>query len=257
MTRAFASSCVALLTISSVASAEDPESCSIAYARGQEERLAGRLYNARAAFRACATTTCAALASDCGRWVKEVEADLPTILVKVRGEEGKAVENLQVAIDGETIAAASLSAPIVLEAGPHELRFDAPGYEAVRLERALRPSDREVLVEVTLRPPRPPVTVSRPRPIPTASWVLTGVGAVALGGSVYFGVRANGEYRDLEQRCAPKCAPSTSDGMWTHAVIADVALAGAVVALAASAIIYITRPASPLPAQAMRLELAF
>ncbi len=247
---------VPLLVVASAsqtARAEDVDACSVAYARGQEERLAGRLFNARTAFQQCATAACStALTSDCSRWVKEVEADLPTIRVSVRDQQRAAVENLRVLIDGAVTPLGALSAPIVLEAGPHELRFEAPGYQSVHFEKALRPSDREVPVVVTLRPPPPPARRPQTAPVPTASWVLVGVGAVALGGSIYFGVKANDQYHELKQSCAPTCERSASDSMQTNAVISDVALAGAVVALAGAVVIYFTRTAKP-PATAVNV----
>jgi hypothetical protein len=232
----------------------DPEACSIAYARGQEERLAGRLFNARTAFEQCASPTCSALASDCARWLEEVEADLPTIVVTVRDERGSPVASLKVSIDGAPVPLARLSSPIVLEAGPHDLRFEAPGYDPVLVEKALRPSDREVPVVVTLRPPQarrqtPPPDA--PRPVPTASWILAGAGAVALGGSIYFGVRASSEYDELKRSCAPACEPSASDELWQSAVLSDVALATSVVAFTAAAVLYFTRPTKPAAALAI------
>ncbi len=223
---------------SGTARADDVDICSVAYARGQEERLAGRLFNARAAFQQCAVAPCSAvLAKDCHRWVKEVEADLPTIRVTV----SRPVDKLQVFIDSVAIPLVALAAPIVLEAGPHELRFEAPGYQSVRLDKALRPSDREVPVVVTLRPPQAPARRNQVGPVPAGAWVLAGVGAVALGGSIYFGVRANERYHELQDSCAPACERSASDDMQANAVISDVALASAVVALAASAVVYFTR----------------
>jgi hypothetical protein len=253
---------LALVTIVSRAAwAQSSEVCSVAYARGQEERLAGRLFNARTAFQRCASAACsAALASDCDRWVKEVEADLPTIRVTVRTEQGRAARDLKVFIDGNVVPLTALSAPIVLEAGPHELRFEAPGYDPVRLEKALRPSDREAEVAVILRPPQvsapAPVAGRQHRPVPPASWVLAGAGAVALGGCLYFGVKANDQYQALKRSCAPSCETSASDRMWRDAVISDVALLGSVVAFAASAAIYFTRPAQPSADVALRIEAA-
>jgi len=245
-----------IAAVSQAARAEDFDACSVAYARGQEERVSGRLFNARAAFQECATAACpTALASDCGRWVKEVEADLPTIRLTAHDPHGAPVENLKVSIDGAIIPIGALSAPIVLEAGPHEVRMEAPGYQPVRLDEALRPSDREVPVVVTLRPPPAVVPETQARPVPTAAWVMAGVGAVALGTSIYFGARANSQYHDLKQSCAPTCDPSASDGMYANAVSSDVALASGVVAFAASAIIYFTRP-SKHSAAALELEPA-
>jgi hypothetical protein len=173
--------------------------------------------------------------------VKEVEADLPTIRVLVLDEHRAPIASSQVSIDGTVIPSATLSAPIVLEAGPHELRFEAPGYESARLEKALRPSDREVAVVVTLRPPEAPLARANADGVPMASWVLAGAGGAALAGSIYFGVGANDEYHDLKRSCAPACAPSASDGMYQKAVISDVALTGAVVAFGAAAVVYFMR----------------
>jgi hypothetical protein len=174
-----------------------------------------------------------------------VEADLPTVRVTLRTEHGAAPATTRIWIDGAAVQSGALSAPIVLEAGPHEVRVEAPGYQAVRLQKALRPSDREVPVVVTLRPPEAPRQDGQGG-VPTASWVLAGVGALALGGAVYFGVTANDEYQELKQSCAPACEPSASDGMHQKAVIADIALASSVVAFAASAILYFTRGTKPV-----------
>lgn len=249
---------VALLTSSVVHAEPAVAECSSAYARGQQERLAGRLFTARAAFMACNTVTCAsAMAADCARWQAEVEADLPTVRVKVSDVRGQPVLGLQVFADGARIPAAQLAAPLILEAGPHELRFEALGFESVRAEKALRPSDREVEILVIMHPPIVPAapadTGTPARSIPTASVVLAGAGVVALGGALYFGLKAQGQYRDLKRDCAPLCSQSDSDSLYTKAVIADVALVTAVVAFSASAWLYFSRPAAH-PATALHVQ---
>jgi hypothetical protein len=227
-------------------------SCSDAYARGQDERVSGRLFNARRAFSQCAAATCpAAVQHDCERWVREVEADLPSVRIDARSATKRPLRELRVFADDEQVPPSSLSAPIVLEAGPHELRFEARGFETLRLTTALRPSDREVPIEATLReaagsgPPAPKaVGASR---VPVASWLFASAGALALGVSVSFGVASNADYRDLQQRCAPQCDPASTEGMHREAVIADVALVTSVAAFAAAAVIYLVRPATPSP----------
>lgn len=252
---ALALSCgVGVLLLAPLVAAEAPvEACSSAYARGQQERLAGRLYTARAAFIECSARGCpAAIATDCARWRSEVEADLPTVRLHVDNERGQAVVGLQVFADGVRIPAAAWSAPLILEAGPHDFRFEAPGYASQQLEKALRPSDREVEVAVTLRPPAPPIApvsapdrATRARGVPTASVAFAGVGVLSLGAALYFGLEAHGQYRDLQQSCAPHCTQSQSDSLYTKAVLSDVALATAVAAFGVSAWFYLSRgPAS-------------
>jgi hypothetical protein len=252
--RALSLSCCLLASLAGpLARAQAPgEACSSAYARGQQERLAGRLYTARAAFIACSASGCpAATASDCARWRSEVEADLPTVRVHVANERGQAVVGLQVFADGVSIPAADWAAPLILEAGPHDFRFEAPGYAPLQLEKALRPSDREVEVAVTLRPPAPatlpPDRAPRSRGVPPASVAFAGVGVFSLGAALYFGLEAHGQYRDLQQSCAPRCSQSQADSLYTKAVLSDVALATAVAAFGVSAWFYFSRSsASPV-----------
>jgi hypothetical protein len=240
-----AASFAALATASETAFADNPpHTCSIAYTRGHEERLAGRLFNARKAFLECSAAHCSTtIVADCRRWTSEVEADLPTIRIRVTDERGKHIDQLAVFSDGERIPATQLSGPIILEAGPHELRFEAPGYETVRLDKALRPSDREVDVVVTLRPPRPATPrkeTAKPasRGVPTISIAFASVGVLSLAGALYFGSRAQNEYEDLKRTCAPNCRESEADSMYAKAIVSDVALITSVAAFGAAAYFY-------------------
>ena len=253
----------ALSFTANVALAQAPvEACSSAYARGQQERLAGRLYTARAAFIECSAPSCpGAPAADCTRWRTEVEADLPTVLLHVADAEGSPIPGLCVFADGVSIPATAWASPLILEAGPHDFRFEAPGLATLQVEKALRPSDREVEVAVTLRPlatavtPAPPATpasadhAAGSRGVPAASVAFAAVGVLALGGALYFGLKAHGQYRDLQQGCAPRCSQSASNSVYTKAVVSDVALATALAAFGVSAWVYFAR--SPASASAM------
>src|SRR6187402_996948 len=173
----------------SAQSAVKDASCANAYTQGQDDRLAGRLYAARTAFLSCAAATCpAVVASDCRRWASEVEADLPTIRIQVHDARGNVVQGARVWVDSAPLTTEQLAAPLVLEAGPHTLRFEAAGFAPLELQQALRPTDREIAVSAVLSPPVPaaPLAPRPSKPVPTGSWVLAGVGAVALGASGYF-----------------------------------------------------------------------
>jgi hypothetical protein len=132
------------------------------------------------------------------------------------------------------------------------LRFEAPDFQPLILETALRPADREVEVNAVLRrlgealPAPPGPTPGNDRPIPVAAITLGGAGLIALGVSAYFGLAARAQYRDLKATCAPRCTHSDSDSVHTKAVIADVALLASAVALGAGAWLYFSRgPALP------------
>lgn len=242
--------CSAWLPAGARAAEVDP-ACATAYAKGQDDRLAGRLFDARTAFQRCAQAACPeAVAHDCATWAAEVEADLPTVVLHVTDSAGRPLPSVRVLADGAPIAAAALERPIVLEAGPHSLRFEAVGYDSVTVQTALRPTDREVPVRVTLYTPGELARLhARPTPhsstVPALSLVLAGVGVVALGTSAYFGLSARSQYQDLEQECAPGCARADADAVESKALIADVALGTSLAAFGAAAWLFLAAPDAP------------
>jgi hypothetical protein len=251
---------LSLLSVSGLAGGQSSvEACASAYAKGQEDRLAGRLFNARAAFQVCAEAACpAAIARDCAHFQAEVEQDLPTVRLRVTDVHGARVEQLRVFADGASVPETSLARPIILEAGPHVLRFEAKDCRPVEVTSALRPTDRELEIAVVLHRPSEPLP-SAPKPIsapeaansgargvPALAVALAGLGAVALGGSLYFGLRSHEQYEDLKASCAPMCNPSQADAVRSNALISDVALLTGAAALGSAAWVYFSaRPAQP------------
>ena len=257
------SSFIAVLSCAAGARAElSAESCSSAYARGQEERLAGRLFSARSAFKTCTDATCsAAVSADCRRWVTEVEADLPTVRLRVQDTHGAALEALSVSSDGVNIPQAELSQPVILEAGPHLLRFEAPGYQPLELEKALRPADRELAVNVVLHSlnevvPAAPATPSAGASSAIPAWaiVFASAGVAALGTSVYFGLSARNQNEDLKASCAPVCTQSQADSVHSKALISDIALLTSAAAFGAAAWVYLSRGPSQPAVAALSFE---
>ncbi len=191
----------------------------------------------------CEARTCPrAVSDDCAHWRHEVEQDLPTIRLKITDPYAAPVTPTRVTADGESIAIAAIAAPIILEAGPHTLRVEATGFTPIELDRALRPTDREVEVRVVLQPPEPakPVAPSATlaREVPSAAWVLAGVGVVGLGASLYFGLSSHSQYDDLKATCAPYCARADADSVRTKALLSDIALVGGAAAIGGAAWLY-------------------
>jgi hypothetical protein len=243
--------CCALLPVASAHAAEVDPVCATAYAKGQDDRLAGRLFDARTAFQRCALPTCPAeIAQDCAGWAREVEADLPTVVIHVTDSTGRALSSVRAFADGKPLAPSELGQPLVLEAGPHALRFEADGYDSVLVQTALRPTDRELPVRVTLYMPAEKAR-AQPAPalassgVPKLSLVLAGVGAVALGTSAYFGFSARNQYQDLEDTCAPRCKRADADAVDSKALLSDLALARSLVAFGAAAWVYFGTPEAP------------
>jgi len=242
------------------------EACADSYTKGQEERLAGRLFSARTQFNICKNEACpAAIVQDCKRWVSEVEADLPTVLVTVTDATGKPVPSPSVQIDGVLVSPALLEAPIAVDAGPHVIKCDMAGYQPAELQPALRPEDRKLPVNLVLRPlasSEPAAVAVAPeaprdtaaKPLPVTALAFAGVGAIALGTSLYLGLSAKSKYDELKDACAPNCPKSAADSVHTRAVISDVALATSIVAFGAAAWFYFSADTKKQPTTAFGLE---
>ena len=169
---------------------------------------------------------------------------MPTIRVQVTDTHGVAIQGFRLTSDGVEIPSTQLTQPIIVEAGPHALHFEAPGYHPLDLQASLRPSDREHPVTAVLQTQgesgpvlqtqgESTITPNRALPI-----TLAAVSAVALGTSLYFGLRAHSQYEDLKSSCAPTCSTAQADSVRTKVLISDVTLLGSAVAIGAAAWLY-------------------
>src|SRR5687767_14116999 len=82
------------------AHADDKIACVQAADAAQEHRTAGRLKDARTSLHVCARATCPALVrSDCTQWLSEVEASMPTIVIRAVGARSEDIADVQVDLD--------------------------------------------------------------------------------------------------------------------------------------------------------------
>src|SRR5262245_9137461 len=66
---------------------DDTRKCSDAYVRGQEARIEEKLRVARDQLLTCAQRTCPSfMQAECAKWLTEVEAALPTIVIDAKSE---------------------------------------------------------------------------------------------------------------------------------------------------------------------------
>src|SRR5438128_2056749 len=98
-----------VLSAVSVAEARPPSlkvQCKQAAERAQMYRNEGKLLSARDELHQCVLPACPAVVrSYCTRWFEELEADLPTIVLKVRDGEGNDLSDATVSIDGQLVDA--------------------------------------------------------------------------------------------------------------------------------------------------------
>lgn len=248
------------------ARAEDTiRACIAASTDGQTLRTQGKLLAARDQMIACARDACPSIVrSHCARWLSEVEAKIPSVVVRAADAAGADAIGARLRIDGR---------PGKLDGQP--VRLD-PGEHTVAIEndRGGRKEERVLLVEgestrlVTLRfPPAasapPPKELSpaiaetgRPRRVPPGAWILGGVGLLALGGATYFGLAANGDLDTLKASCSPHCSDAQTQPGRTDALVFDLLLGAGAAAIVGALVWGLAFPAyAARPAAALRFEL--
>ncbi len=251
---------VSLASLAPSARAEDTvRSCIASSTEGQTLRNGGKLLAARAAMLSCARDVCPAVVrSHCARWLAEIEATLPSIVVRAQAPGGEDSLTARVAIDGRP---AKLDGrPVQLDPGEHVVTMDAPG--SARVEERVLVVAGETARLITLRSPppgasppppsgaRPVVDASPPAPreapaarsVPTGAWVLGGVGVAALAGSGVFALLANHDLSNLDATCSPHCSASQTSAGRTSATLTYVLLGTGAVAVSGAVVWAIAFP---------------
>jgi hypothetical protein len=135
---------------------------------------------------------------------------------------------------------------------PEILKKDCSGWVT-----AWRAEEKEKERERAAREPPPPAPVATgtpppapepSRPVPTMTYVLGGVGLLALGGATGFALNGVNIRNDLDrQGCAKRgdCDQSDVDRARTRLLIADVLGVAGALAVAGAIVFYVTRPDAP------------
>ena len=230
-----------------LASAQGGAACVKAYEKGIDARERGALRAARAHFVTCAADACPkAMRVDCARWLDEVDASLPSIVVGAKDARGNDLFDLRVKVDGEPVEDVQAGRPLVLDPGPHVVHFErgkAPALESQDVKVLLRTGEHNRAVIATMaapaeggtdigigpRPP-PPASTSSGGP-PAATWIFGGVGVVGLGLFGTFAILGSTEKSRLRTACAPGCTDGEVSSARTDYLVADIALGVGIVSL--------------------------
>lgn len=218
----------------------DKAQCLSAYESGQRARKAGQLQAAKASFGFCGSNACpGVMHADCGRWLAEVEVEIPTAVFRVAGG-GVELDGASIAIDGGAPRALDGRA-IELDPGEHSIVFTRPGYQALERSFGFSVGDKLVQRRVELLPlaspspgpsdPAAPATSSArlavPEPTSSSSlvpaWLGAGVGTLGVAGLVYFGTSARKDESALDA-CAPSCSKARVAEVRREYLLANVSL---------------------------------
>jgi hypothetical protein len=232
-----------LLLLSAPAAAQQDEAaCQASYVAGQKAyKLEHDLLRGREQLLVCARACPDQLRASCGKWLREIESELPSIVLKAKDARGRDVSDVAVDVDDAQVAAYAEGLPIELNPGKHTVRVrDRAGRTLVQ-PVLVSAGEKLKVVEIWLEP-RAADAPRVLRPVPTPMFVLLGVGAAALASWGTFAIWSAVEFSKTSH-CSPTCNPADRDtGFGVKTAMADVSLAVAGAALVGAAIVYATRP---------------
>jgi hypothetical protein len=218
------------------ARADEVDRCVAASERGQKERRAGHLNDAKAAFLECAADKCPSVVKKtCREWSDQVTAAIPSVIVTVTDFDKRDLADAKAEIDGKP---ATLGRSFELDPGPHTITVKADGYDNASQSIVARENEHGREVQIVLArhvdapppsQPTPPPTTEHGGGVRTITWVTGGLTVVALGSFAVFGFSGRGLASDLRDSCAPACTQSQKDQVETRYRIADISLIAAVI----------------------------
>jgi hypothetical protein len=235
--------------------AADPfDACVSAYEQGQVDRAHDKLIKARSELLSCTESACpAAIRKDCSRWLDEVDAAMPTVVVEAHAANGTDVTDFRVLVDGVALASASQGKAVPIDPGVHVVRYETRDGPRVEQKITIREGEKNRRLHVDFPAPDAPRSSAAPlpvppppttsRPTPPLVFVLGGVGLVGVGSFAAFGIWSKvSESKLNDSGCKPHC---DVNAVFREEVAADVSLGIGAAALIAATIVYLARPARP------------
>jgi hypothetical protein len=221
-------------------SATAKQECLSAYEQGQRLRKAARLSEARARFVQCTHDACPSeLRGDCVRWLTDVEAEIPSIVLAARTVDGRDLVEVRVTVDDKLVAERLDGKAIEVDPGHHAVRFETSWGAFVEQDLVVREREKGRVVSANVPSPSDPSgKPSRVLPIAIGS-----LGLVGLGMFAGFGLYGRAIQSALDSRaCKPRCPQSDVDQMDRAYIIADISLGVGVVALGVATWLWLRKP---------------
>jgi hypothetical protein len=199
------------------------------------------------------------ISEQCMSWMQELDKSIPSVVLSVSDADAHERFDALVTIDGSETGPLRATS-ILLDPGEHTFRCVLPGEAPLEMRRVILEGEHDQLVrfEYPRRAPRrmplQPLATNAPRPLPWYVVVLGSTALVATGVWAYFGV--SGLWGDPSaltlSHCSPYCSPSDHQAVHDKLIIADVAGIAALAAVAATVILYATRPTHRVAAKSLQ-----
>ena len=239
---------------------DEKQQCASAAEDAEQLRSDAHLLAARERLVRCSRPECpVAVRSDCARWMMEVEAAIPTVVLGVRDARGQDVIGARVSVDRVAVAHALDGKALDVDPGVHTFRFESAG-AAVEQVVLVREGEKSRAITATLEvgpaaPAGPVVPSATPAPLPASStssvhptawtWAFGALGLVGLGIGTYLELSVNADASGLQSSCGHSCSHAQVDPLvLKQQVLGPIAFAVGAISLGVAAY---TLFASPVP----------
>jgi hypothetical protein len=239
-----------LLVLETAARADDREQCNSAADQAQQFKDEGKYRRAREQLLICARDVCPTpIKRDCLEWLTQVEATAPTVVLSAK-DGTKDLSDVKVSVDGVAVTERLDGKPLQMDLGKHVVKFEYQG-QTKEEEVVIGAGQKNRSVTVTFggaaagagRVAPPPGGGESQSGSLVPAFVVGGIGIVALGSFVIFGLGGKSDVDDLkDSNCKPQCDESKVDKARTKLIIADISLGVGIVALGVATYMILTRP---------------
>jgi hypothetical protein len=235
-------------------SREEVQVCTQSYEQGQRQRKKGSLLEAKRELSRCANEACPpTLASDCLKWLGEVESALPSIVVAVVDPEGRDIVDARATIDDSQAGDLGLGRAFDVDPGTHRVRASVRVPQQTPVEQTIVVREGEkrrpvrIVVGTSAKPQSSDTPQSDRRGRGALPYLLLGVGGLSLGAAAGFGIYGLAQ-KSILDACKPECESDRVDTTNRAFLASDVFLALGLVATGIGAYLFFTQPSAPTQA---------
>jgi hypothetical protein len=229
------------LTASPAEADTDAVACARASESAQSLRSAGKLVEALDRVPACLNLRCPDFVRrDCEALRTDIQASLPTIVVRARGPGGEDATDVHVLVDGAPFLDRLDGRAKPVDPGPHTLHFEMSGATPIEKSVVMREGEKMRIVDAafaalsrTSSSRTHEESTGEPSSFPWPAAIVAGVGVVAIGAFAYLGLTGLSDYHALQGGCGATgtCNKSDVDSVRTKLWVADGLGVAGVVAL--------------------------
>jgi len=211
--------------------------CEASYEAAQRFKREEHLSAAKSQLEICTANCPPALASDCARWLSDVNLLMPTVRLSAKDDAGAPLPDARVSLDGQLLDVRALS----VEPGAHVFRFERAGHAPAEVRAQIHAGERDVPIEAILVPApekRAPPPAAPPRASHTASYAVGGIGAAALVAAGALTLKGHLDRSALRSRCYPYCSEDDVQPIRTEWITAAVLAGVGAVAIGVAVVLW-------------------